>query len=248
MKRIISLVLAVIMIASLAAVFSSCGEDNKLVMATNAQFPPYEYYEGQKIVGIDAEIAALIAEKLGMTLEIADIEFDSIISGVQTGKYTMGMAGMTVTEDRLKNVNFSESYATGVQVVIVTEDSPIKSVDDLGAEGATYKIGVQIATTGSIYAKDDYGEDRVVNYNNGAEAVEALKTGRVDCVIIDNEPAKAFVKANTGLAILETEYVVENYAIALNKNDTELLEKINKALKELKDAGKIDEIINKYIK
>ena len=183
-----------------------------------------------------------------MQLEIVDIEFDSIVSGVETGKYSMGMAGMTVTEDRLKNVNFSESYAIGVQAVIVTEDSAITSVDDLGADGAAYKIGVQIATTGSIYAKDDYGKDRVVEYNNGAEAVEALKTGKVDCVIIDNEPAKSFVNANTGLKILPTEYVVEDYAIAVSKENTELLENINKALAELKEAGKIDEIINKYIK
>lgn len=248
MKKIISLILAVVMLAAFATVFSSCGDSNKLTMATNAQFPPYEYYEGGKIVGIDAEIAHLIADKIGMTLEIVDIEFDSIITGVQTGKYSMGMAGMTVTEDRLENVNFSTSYATGVQVVIVTEDSAITSVDDLGADGATYKIGVQIATTGSIYAKDDYGDDRIVEYNNGVEAVEALKTGKVDCVIIDNEPAKAFVNANTGLKILATEYVVEDYAIAVAKNNTDLLDKINTALAELKEEGKIDAIINKYIK
>lgn len=248
MKKIISLILAVVMLAAFATVFSSCGDSNKLTMATNAQFPPYEYYEGGKIVGIDAEIAHLIADKIGMTLEIVDIEFDSIITGVQTGKYSMGMAGMTVTEDRLENVNFSTSYATGVQVVIVTEDSAITSVDDLGADGATYKIGVQLATTGSIYAKDDYGDDRIVEYNNGVEAVEALKTGKVDCVIIDNEPAKAFVNANTGLKILATEYVVEDYAIAVAKNNTDLLDKINTALAELKEEGKIDAIINKYIK
>lgn len=248
MKKILSLVLALVMISGLCAVFSSCTDTkDTLTMATNAQFPPYEYYEGGKIVGIDAEIAALIAEKLGMTLKIEDIEFDSIVSGVSTGKYSMGMAGMTVTEDRKKNVNFSDSYATGVQVIIVKEDSPIKSVDDLGAEGAEYKIGVQIATTGSIYTKDDYGSERVVEYNNGAEAVEALKTGKVDCVIIDNEPAKSFVKANEGLKILDTEYVVEDYAIAVNKNDTELLEKINKALRELNESGEILRIINKYI-
>lgn len=248
MKKIISLILAVVMLAAFATVFSSCTDSNKLTMATNAQFPPYEYYEGGKIVGIDAEIAGLIADKLGMTLEIVDIEFDSIITGVQTGKYSMGMAGMTVTEDRLENVNFSTSYATGVQVVIVAEDSAITSVDDLGADGATYKIGVQIATTGSIYAKDGYGDDRIVEYNNGVEAVEALKTGKVDCVIIDNEPAKAFVNANTGLKILATEYVVEDYAIAVAKNNTDLLDKINTALAELREEGKIDAIINKYIK
>lgn len=168
----------------------------ELHMATNAQFPPYEYYENEKIVGIDAEMAAAIADKLGMKLVIDDMEFDSIITAVQTGKADMGMAGMTVTEERLKNINFSESYATGIQSVIVPEDSDIKSVDDLFADGAEYLIGTQKGTTGDIYAEGDFGADRVMKYASGNEAVQALKTGKVDCVIIDNEPAKAYVAAN----------------------------------------------------
>lgn len=168
----------------------------ELHMATNAQFPPYEYYENKVIVGIDAEMAAAIADKLDMKLVIDDMEFDSIITAVQTGKADMGMAGMTVTEDRLKNINFSNTYATGIQSIIVPEGSEIKSVDDLFADGAEYLIGTQKGTTGDIYAEGDFGADRVMKYASGNEAVQALITGKVDCVIIDNEPAKAYVAAN----------------------------------------------------
>lgn len=169
---------------------------NELHMATNAQFPPYEYYEGDKIVGIDAEMAAAIADKLDMKLVIDDMDFDAIITSVQSGKSDMGMAGMTVTEDRLKSINFSDSYATGIQSVIVPEGSKIKSVDDLSADGAKYLIGTQKGTTGDIYAEGDFGAERVMKYASGNEAVQALVTGKVDCVIIDNEPAKAYVEAN----------------------------------------------------
>ena len=212
-------------------------------MATNAELPPYEYHEGDKIVGIDAEIAALIAEKLGMELKIEDVAFDSIIPGVQAGKYDMGMAGLTVTEDRLEDVNFSDTYAKGVQVVIVKEDSDIKTIDDVKGK----KIGVQTSTTGDIYATGDYGEENITRYDNGAVAVQALSTGKVDCVIIDNEPAKSYVAANEGLKILETEYVTEDYAICFNKEDTELQKKVNDALKELIADGSVQKVIDKYI-
>ena len=168
----------------------------ELHMATNAQFPPYEFYKENVIVGIDAEMAAAIADKLDMKLVIDDMEFDAIITAVQTGKADMGMAGMTVTEDRLKNINFSNTYATGIQSIIVPEGSDIKSVDDLYADGAKYLVGTQKGTTGDIYAEDDFGADRVMKYASGNEAVQALVTGKVDCVIIDNEPAKSYVKAN----------------------------------------------------
>ena len=168
----------------------------ELHMATNAQFPPYEYYDGDKVVGIDAEMAAAIADKLDKKLVIDDMEFDAIITSVQTGKSDMGMAGMTVTEERLKNINFSDTYAQGIQVVIVPENSEITSVDDLFADGATYLVGTQRGTTGDIYAEGDFGADRVMKYASGNEAVQALITGKVDCVIIDNEPAKAYVEAN----------------------------------------------------
>ena len=219
-------------------------EDGVLTMATNAYFPPYEYYEGSEIVGIDAEIAQAVADKLGLKLKIEDMEFDSIITAVTTGKADMGLAGMTVTEERKQNVNFSDTYATGVQVVIVPEDSDIASIDDLAGK----KIGVQLSTTGDIYCTDDFGKENVEEYNKGNDAVMALKSGKIDAVVIDNEPAKNYVESNDGLKILETEYVTEDYAAALNKENTELLDKVNKALEELKAEGKLDEIISKYIK
>ena len=223
-------------------------EEGKLIMATNAYFPPYEFYEGEQIVGIDAEIAAAIAEKLGLELVINDMEFDSIITAVATGAADFGLAGMTITEDRLKEVDFSISYATGVQAIIVKEGSPITTVDDLYAEGATYKVGVQLGTTGDIYATGAFGTERVSQYSKGNEAVAALLGGDIDCVIIDNQPAESFVAANEGLVILETAYANEDYAACLAQNNDALLNAINKAIEELIVDGTIDAIIAKYIK
>ena len=233
-------------------VTTNADEAEKLVvvMGTNAAFPPYEFVdENNKVAGIDAEIAAAVAEKLGMALEIKDMAFDSLITAVSSGSVDIVLAGMTVTEERKESVNFSDTYATGVQVVIVTEDSAIASIDDLDGK----IIGVQTGTTGDIYCscspeEGGYGEDAVRRYDNGALAVAALMNGQVDCVVIDNEPAKAFVEANEGLKILETEFAVEDYAAAIAKENTELLEKVNAALAELKAEGKLDEIISKYIK
>lgn len=214
-----------------------------LTMGTNASFPPYEFYDGDTIVGIDPEIAQAIAEKLGLELKIEDMEFGAILSTINSGKVDIGAAGMTVTDERKESVNFSDTYAQGVQVVIVKEGSNITSLDDL--EGK--KIGVQIATTGDIYASDQYGEENVDKYDKGADAVLALNNDKVDAVIIDNEPAKNFVANNTGLQILETEYAVEDYAIALSKDNTALLEAINGALAELKADGTLQAIVDKYI-
>lgn len=221
-------------------------EADILVMATNAAFPPYEYYEGGEIVGIDAEVAALIAEMLGMELVIEDMEFDSIIAAVQSGKADIGMAGMTVTEDRLETVNFSTSYATGRQVIIVADGSDIASPDDL--EGKI--IGVQLSTTGDLYITWDFVDEglaEIDRYSKGADAIQALLQGKVDAVVIDNEPAKVFVEQNDGLKILETEYAVEDYAIAIAKANTDLLDKINAALAELISSGQLQAIIDKYI-
>ena len=242
MKKVLSLVLVLALAISLVA----CGgakNDNVLTMATNAEFPPYEFMEGGKIVGIDAEIAQAIAEKLGKELVIENVDFDSLIPGVQTNKYDFVMAGMTVTDERKLEVDFTTSYATGVQSVIVAEDSDIASIDDLSGK----KIGVQLGTTGDIYATDDYGSDFVTQYGKGADAVIALKGGDVDAVIIDNEPAKAFVAENEGLKILDTEYAVEDYAIAVGKDKPELLKEINAALGELIADGTVAKIIEKYI-
>ena len=255
MKKYLALLLAAIMALSLAACASTSKTEEtasaKLTMATEATFPPYEYYDGDAIVGIDVEVAQAIAEKLGMELEVTDIAFDSIIPGIQTGKYDMGMAGMTVTDERKEQVNFSDSYATGVQVVIVKDDSPITSVDDLFADGASTVVGTQAGTTGFIYATsdiEDAGLGTVKSFGKTTDAVEALKNGQVDCVILDNEPAKALVAANEGLHILDTEYAVEDYAIAIAKENTDLLEKVNKALSELTADGTLQSIVDKYIK
>ncbi len=218
--------------------------EGTLTMATNAQFPPYEYYDGDDVIGIDADIAKAIADKMGLELKIEDMEFDSIITAVSTGKADLGLAGMTVDPDRQKNVDFSDPYATGVQVIIVKEDSTIAKPDDLKGK----KIGVQLATTGDQYATDDYGKDSVVQYNKGSDAVMALTQGQVDAVIIDNEPAKSYVAANKGLKILDTEYVTENYAACIAKDNTGLTKAVNKALAELKADGTLQKIVDKYIK
>lgn len=251
MKKLAVLAMAAIMAMSMAA----CGakEEAKtettestttetLVMATNAEFPPYEYWEGEKVVGIDAEIAEAIAEELGMELKIEDMAFDSIITAVTSGKADIGAAGMTVTEDRLENVNFSDTYATATQVVIVTEDSDITSPDDLVGK----KVGVQLGTTGDIYA-EDIEDATIERYNKGFEAVQALMQNKIDAVIIDNQPAKVFVTENEGLKILDEAFTDEEYAIAIAKDNTELLEKVNTALANLKESGKLDEIVAKYI-
>lgn len=217
--------------------------EGKLTMATNATFPPYEYYDGNDIVGIDAEIAAKIAEKLGLELEITDMEFNSIITSVNQGKADMGMAGMTVSEDRLKNVDFSDSYAKGVQVVIVKEDSDIKSIDDLTGK----KIGVQLNTTGDIYATDDFGKDNVQQFNKATDTVLALTQGKVDAVIIDKAPAEVFVQQNEGLTLLSSSYADEDYAICFKKGNTELQKAVNDALNELIEDGTVQAIIDKYI-
>lgn len=254
MKKFLAVLLAALMIC---ISFVACSSEKKsddtntdtdtqetLTMATNAEFPPYEYKEGDKVVGIDAEVAQAIADKLGMKLEIVDTKFDAIIPGVQSGKYDMGMAGMTVTPEREQSVAFSDSYATGIQSIIVKQGSAIKSVDDLSEKT---KIGVQLGTTGDIYAKDDFGDEAVQEYDKGADAVQALLAGKIDCVIIDNEPAKSFVAANEGLEILKTSYAEEDYAICFKKDNTELQTKVNDALKELIADGTLQKIVNKYI-
>ena len=271
MKKLIALTLALVMVLGL---FAACGNktttqkpdtqdptetteakptfttvtEGKLTMATNAYFPPYEYYEGDKIIGIDAEIAEAIAKELGLELVISDMQFDSIITSVKEGSADFGLAGMTITPDRLEEVDFSISYASGVQSIIVKEGSAITTVDDLYADGAAYKVGVQLGTTGDIYATDDFGADLVTQYTNGNEAVVALLGGDIDCVIIDNEPAKAFVAKNEGLTILDTSYADEDYAACFNQENDALREAVDAAIQKLTEDGTIDGIIAKYIK
>ena len=254
---------AIVLVIALIGVFAACGGNNnggtteadttaapaadngELIMGTNAAFPPYEFVaDDGSYTGIDVEIATAIAEKLGKKLVVKDMEFDSLISAVENGVVDVVLAGLTVNEERLEKVNFSTSYAKGVQVIIVKDGSEIADVD--GLEGKV--IGVQAGTTGDIYCTDDFGQDNVKQFANGSLAVQALLNDQVDCVVIDNEPAKAFVAANDGLNILDTEYANEDYAAAIAKDNAELLESFNAALAELTEDGTIDNIIGKYIK
>lgn len=244
MKKLVVALLATCM----AAAFIGCGKENSsdkeaLIMATNAEFPPYEYHEGDAIVGIDVEIAQAICDELGKELVIEDMAFDSIITAVTTGKADFGAAGMTVTEDRLKNVAFTDTYTTASQVVIVKEGSDIATPDDIAGK----VVGVQLGTTGDIYVSDMEDVADVERYSKGFEAVQSLLTDKIDAVVIDQEPAKVFVSENEGLMILEEHFTDEEYAIAIAKDNTELVDAFNKALASLEASGKLDEIIGKYI-
>ena len=225
-------------------------EAGKLHMSTNAAFPPYEMTtDAGGFEGIDVEVADAIAKKLGLELVVDDMSFDAALTAVQTGQSDIAMAGITVNPVRQEVMDFSDSYATGVQVVIVKEDGPVQSLDDL--ESAEM-IGCQKATTGYIYCSDTpenggYGEDHVTAFDTGALAVMALVNGQVDAVVIDNEPAKSFVAENEGLKILDTEFAVEDYAIGLAKGNTALLEAVNAAMAELKADGTFQGIVDKYI-
>ncbi|MDO4488731.1 MAG: ABC transporter substrate-binding protein [Eubacteriales bacterium] len=251
MKKVLAVVLVALMVLSLGA----CGktesnmtvQKGKLIIATNAAFPPYEFIadDGKSFAGIDIEISEMIAKELGLELEVQDMEFASILTAVQTGKADVAIAALTVTEERKQNVNFSSTYATGIQSVIVKADGDVKSIDDLANVD---KIGVQEATTGHIYCEGDYGEDHIIAYSNGAQAVQALIAGKVQCVVIDNSPAKEFVAANEGLTLLDSAYAEEDYAAAFSKNSEELLKKFNEVLDKKIADGSVQKILDKYIK
>lgn len=269
MKKILTAVLSFSMIACLAACGSSSSsasssadtenssesevsgdfttvEDGKLHMATNAAFPPYEMTtDDGGYEGIDIEIAEKICDKLGLELIVDDQDFSAVITSVQSGKSDIAMAGLTVNDERKKNIDFTDTYATAVQSIIVTDDSDIQTADDLANASA---IGCQEGTTGAIYCTDDFGEDKVITYSDGATAVQALISGKVDAVVIDNAPAQEYVDANDGIKLLDSAYAEEEYAIGVSKDNPELLEAINDALTELKEDGTVQEIIDKYIK
>lgn len=236
------LVLTGLLVAMAISTMACGSKKDTLVMATNAEFPPYEYLDGSDFKGIDIEIAQAIADDLGKELVIEDMAFDSIITAVQSGKADIGLAGMTAMPDRLENVDFSDSYTTATQVIIVKKGSAITTANDL--EGKT--IGVQLGTTGDIYAKD-VKDATVERYNKGFEAVQALSQGKIDAVIIDNEPAKVFVSQSEDIEIVKEEFAVEEYAIAIKKGNEELQKQINKSLEKLKESGELQKIIDKYI-
>ena len=229
--------------ASAAATELTTVEAGKLTMATNAAFPPYEMTtDAGEFEGIDIETAQAIADKLGLELQIDDMDFDAALLSVQQGKADIVMAGVTVTDERKAVMDFSDSYATGIQSIIVPEGSDIASPDDLAGK----KIGTQRGTTGYIYCSDDFGDENVVAYDNGLTAVQALNNGQVDAVVIDNAPAKEFVAANPGLKVLDTSYAEEDYAIGMAKGSS-LEDVVNAALEELKADGTLQSIVDKYI-
>ena len=240
MKKSLIILLSTAMLLGLSACGASSSQ--KLVMATNAAFPPYESVEGNEIIGIDPEIAKLIADDIGRELVIEDMAFDSIIAAVQSGKADIAMAGLTVTEDRKQNINFSDPYTEAAQVIVVKKDSPVVSPDDL--EGKT--VGVQIGTTGDIYA-GDIADATIERYSKYFEAINALNQDKIDAVIVDREPAKVFVNDSDELKMIDKEFTLEEYAIGVAKENTELLDQINASLKKLQESGEIDKIINKYI-
>ena len=255
MKKVFAIVLASLLILGM---FTACGakddsalqtvEKGKLIMSTNASFPPYEMTtDDGGYTGIDVDIAGAIAEKLGLELVVDDMDFTAALLAVQQGKSDIVMAGVSVTPERELVMSFSDSYATGIQKVIIKEGSDV-TMDNLGEK----MIGCQQGTTGYIYASDTpenggYGEDHVIAYDNGATAVQALMNGQVDCVIIDSAPAAEYVAANPGLQLLDGSWVEESYAIGVNKENTALLDAVNGALKELTEDGTVDAIIGKYI-
>lgn len=247
MKKNLQVVLALMLVLVLAlspkTVSAKENDDKVLKMATNSTFPPYEFIKDGQIVGIDVEIAQELAKRMGYELKIMDMEFNTIISSIESGKANLGLAGMTVTEERKKSVNFSIPYAKSVQVIIVKDESEIKSLDDL--EGK--KIGTQLGTTGDIYAKDDFGEEAVQSFDKHADAILALKSGKIDLVMIDEMTGKEFLKNNSDLKSLETPYASEEYAIAVGKNNEKLLEDINRVLVDMKEDKSLDKIIAKYI-
>ena len=249
MKKMIALLIAALMMLTCAAALA---ENGTLTLATNVNFPPYEFYDDEtgEPTGIDIEVAKAICEKIGYGLEVVDIDFGAIIPALAAGSYDFSAAGMTVTEERKQSVKFTDTYAIGVQVVIVPEDTEAEDIYALiEAKGGKLAIGVQESTTGDIYISDEFETDgtaEVQRFKNGADAVLALTSGQVDCVVIDNEPAKAFVQKNAGLKLLDTAYTEEEYAMAFPK-DSEVYEAFNAALNELMADGTLQSIVDEFI-
>ena len=257
-KKMLALSMAVLMAASLAGCSTAAesegetaaedaeeektAEGGTLIMGTNATFPPYEYYEGDEIVGIDVEIAQAIGEKLGMEVTVEDMEFDALIPALASNKVDIVAAGMTVTPERQESVNFTDTYATAAQVIIVKQGSDIASSEDLNGK----ILGVQMGTTGDSLASEIEGA-QVERFNKYFEAIQSVLQGKIDAVIIDSAPAKAFAEKDENLVILDEALSSEDYAMAINKDNTELLDKVNAAIAELDEEGTLDEIVNKYI-
>ena len=237
MKKIIVLLCMIMLVAG-------CGkkDDSKLIMVTEAGFAPYEYYSSGEIVGVDVDIAKEIAASMGKELVIKDIAFDSIINEVKTGKADFGAAGISYSEERAKNVDFTINYSTSKQVVIVKNDSGITNIGDINNK----KIAVQLGSIADTYVSSTYKDASVVRQKKYLAAIEDLNTGKVDCVVMDLLPAEQILKTNSGLKILDGALVEDSYGMIVKKGNKELLDNINKVLEKLKNEGKIDEYIIKH--
>ena len=233
MKRILIILVSVLLL-------TGCKKNNdELVMVTEAGFAPYEYYENGEIVGVDVDIAKEIAKTLGKTLVVKDIAFDSIINEVKTGKADFGAAGISYTDDRAKNVDFSVNYSTSKQVVIVSDNSSIKNINGISNK----KIAVQLGSIADTYVTENFKNATIVRQKKYLAAIEDLKTGKVDCVVMDELPAKEIVASNSGIKILDGSLTNDSYGMVVKKGNKELLDKINSVLENLKNEGKIDEFI-----
>ncbi len=253
--------LLLVIVTAVVGIITACGTQGKknrigtanadvLVVAISADFPPYEYVEKNQYKGIDVEIAEAIGEKLGVEVQVKDMKFSTILGAVASGKVDVGISGISITELRKKQVDFSQAYTTTVQTIIVKEDSVIREASDLFRFGKYRRVGVQTGTTGDLYCTDDIeleGLGRVERYNEGEDAIKALVAGKIDCVVIDQEPAREFVKRNQGLKVLETAYAEEEYSVAIKKGNKRLTKHINQALEQLKNEGTIQKIVDKYI-
>lgn len=217
-------------------------DENQLVMVTEAGFAPYEYYENGEVVGVDVDIAREIAKYLGKTLVVKDIAFDSIINEVKTGKADFGAAGISYSDDRAKNVDFSINYAVSKQVVIVNNNSSITNVNEISNK----KIAVQLGSIADTFVTEKYKSANVVRQKKYLAAIEDLKTGKVDCVVMDELPAKEIVSKNEGIKILDGSLTNDSYGMIVKKGNKELLDAINTVLQNLKDESKIDEFIIKH--
>lgn len=240
MKRILGIFLAAVL------VFSGCTAEKKesIQVGLSADFPPYEFYEDGKIVGIDPEIIQALAEEMGTQVEIQDMKFASVLAGLENGKIDVGISGITASDERKKSMDFTDSYAKSVQKVLVAKGGSVNAVEDLTGK----KIGVQLGTTGAILAMDEFGEENVSQFDKYGDAVLSLTSGKIDAIILDAQPAEKYAEGSEGkLEVLETPYVEEEYAIAVAKDNKELVDALNKALATLKEKGTIDEILNKYI-
>lgn len=231
-----------ILICLIVIPFTAQAQKEVLDFGTSADFPPYEYYEGDEIVGIDPDILKAIGDYMGVEIKIHDMDFNTIIASIQAGKMDGGAAGFTVTEERKKSVNFTDSFTKTSQVVIAGKDSDISALDDL--EGT--KIGTQLGTIGDTIAKDDFGEENVNSFNKVPDAILSLQSKKIDAVILDKHTAENYVNANKDLKIIDTPYLEEEYAIAISKDQPELLAAMNEAIGALKESGEIDRIMEKY--